>query len=140
MANNKNKVLIVEDEAIVNILRLKFEQSDFIVAIARDGIEALKTLEKFTPDIILLDILMPVMNGFEFMDKLKEDNRFKNIPIIIFSNFDRGVDIQKAREAGALDYIIKVDTTIERLVARVKEYLDNKNNDNLPDRNTISAF
>ena len=140
MANNKNKILIVEDEAIVNILRFKFERSDFIVAIARNGTEALKTLEKFTPNIILLDILMPVMNGFEFMDKLKEDNRFKNIPIIIFSNFDRGVDIQKAREAGALDYIIKVDTTIERLVARVKEYLDNKNNDNLPDRNTISAF
>jgi putative two-component system response regulator len=122
---DKNKILIVEDETITKVLRLKFEQSDFVVEIARDGFEALKMLDKFTPDIILLDILMPVMDGFEFMDKLKEIDRFKNIPIVIFSNFDRDVDIQKAKEAGALDYIIKVDVTMNQLVAKIKEYLDN---------------
>ena len=117
------KILIVEDEIIIKILKIKFELSGFQVDTAQDGAEAMVKLNQSQPDIILLDILMPKMNGFEFLEKIKKDERFKDIPVVIFSNLNAPSDIEKSKALGVLEYILKTDVTISELAEAVEKYL-----------------
>jgi len=127
MAKKKVKILVVEDETfLLDLYETKLEQSGYDVIKASNGEEgfSLATLE--VPELILLDILMPKVDGYELLKKLKADDKTKNIPAIIFSNLSQKEEIEKGLKLGAKDYIIKTSITPTELEAKVKEYLKNK--------------
>ena len=102
------KVLIVDD-VDVNRYSLKnvVEKMNQMPMLAENGEQALKILEKVVPDLIVLDIYMPQMNGFEFCEEIKADRKFSDIPVIFISGFDDPADIKKCFAIGGEDYITK---------------------------------
>lgn len=103
------KILIVEDDFFVSdIYHTKFEQEGYSVTVARDGEDALKKLEVgLIPDIILLDIVMPKMDGKEFLKKVKTMDGFKDIPILVLSNLSQREDVDDGLGMGVDEYVIK---------------------------------
>ena len=117
-----NKILIVDDIPIniqmaMNILK----DEGYKMYYAKSGEMALKLIDENDFDLILLDIMMPEMNGFEVCLKLKSNDKTKNIPIIFLSGKDSSTDIEKAYEVGGIDYVVKPFITIE-LITKVKSY------------------
>lgn len=120
----KKIILIVEDdEVLLRALYLLFHKGEFTIASASDGEMALKMTERLNPDIVLLDLLMPKMNGFDYLRSIKANANLKNIPVIVLSNLDDKDDIEKAKALGAEDYFIKSDTDLSTLFKRVKNKL-----------------
>jgi CheY-like chemotaxis protein len=123
--NTKNKILVVDDDPVNrDFFQLMLSKLDFIVGEAGDGIEALESLNKFQPDIILLDNIMPRMSGFELTKKLKDDTKYRNIPIIMFSALDDVNDKLTGFDLGIDDYITKPFNFAE-VLARIKAVLRN---------------
>jgi len=121
MENNKPKVLIVDDDKfLLNMYSIKFSKSNFEVNSAVSGEEALnKIKEGYMPDIILLDIVMPGMDGFEILDNLKKNNIAPNAQIIMLTNQGQLADIEKAKSFGINGYIIKATTIPSEVVEEV---------------------
>jgi DNA-binding response OmpR family regulator len=116
------KVLVVEDDRfLVSAYRAKLEKSGYEVQIASDGDEALAVLKTFTPDIMLLDLVMPRRDGFSTLEEIKKDEKLAKIPVIVTSNLGQKEDIDKAMALGANDYIIKSDLSIEELVGKIQK-------------------
>ncbi len=102
------KILIVDDEPnIVMTLEYTFKKNNFEVFIARDGLEALDILEKSSPDIIILDVMMPNVDGFETLKKIKLNSKLQHCKVIFLSAKNRPSDIEKGLEIGADLYLIK---------------------------------
>jgi DNA-binding response OmpR family regulator len=121
------KVLIVEDDKFLsNAYRLKFTKVGFEVKIAFDGQEAINILGSFTPDIILLDLVMPVKDGFTVLSELKSNTQYKTIPVIITSNLSQKEDIDKAIGLGANDFLVKSDVSMDDIVKKVQAVIGNK--------------
>ena len=121
---NQKTILLVEDEALLsNLLRQRLEKEDFEVLAARDGEEALKILKTVKPSLILLDVILPKISGFEFMEKLKEEPGLERAPIVIISNLGQEGDMERGQSLGAVGYFVKAKLSIEELVAKVKEFL-----------------
>ncbi|MEK9194439.1 MAG: response regulator, partial [Patescibacteria group bacterium] len=122
---NQKIILLVEDELLLaNLLRQRFLKEGFKIVLARDGEEALKLLKDIKPDLILLDIILPKISGFELMQKLKEDPSIKSAPIVVISNLGQEGDIEKGQVLGAVGYFIKAKLSIEELVGQVKKFLE----------------
>ena len=122
---NKKTVLIVEDdEILLRALYLLFHDGNYTIASASDGETALKMTERLKPDIVVLDLLMPKMNGFDYLRNIKANANLKNIPIIVLSNLGDKDDIEKAKNLGADDYFIKADTNLATLFDKVKKKLE----------------
>lgn len=118
------KILIVEDEeAILEILETKFKLEKFETLRAKDGQEGLKIALQEKPDLILLDIIMPKMDGLTVLEKLKADEVGKNIPVIILTNLSDDQKVEEAVSAGKYEYLIKSDWKIEDVVKEVKNKL-----------------
>lgn len=116
-------ILIVEDDdVLLRTLYLVFHKTGFTIATATDGDTALKMVLRLKPDIILLDLLLPKMNGFDFLKNIKANPAIKTIPIVVLSNLGEE-NIQKAKDLGALDYFIKSDTSLENLKEKVLKIL-----------------
>jgi DNA-binding response OmpR family regulator len=125
MADQKT-ILIVEDETLLaNLLRQRFERDGYRVILARDGEEALQILKKVKPDLILLDIILPKISGFELMEKLKSDPTFSATPIVIVSNLSQESDIERGEMLGAIGYFVKAKLSIQELVQQVRNFLEN---------------
>jgi len=107
------------------ILAMKIKQGGFDVISAFDGESALKKV-KAIPDLILLDIILPQMSGFEFLGEIKLDSNLKNIPVVVLSNLGQEEDIQRAKSLGAEDYLIKANFSIDGVVKKIKEWLARK--------------
>jgi DNA-binding response OmpR family regulator len=121
---NEHTVLLVEDdEYIQKAYKIGLGDAGFKVVSAEDGKEGLEKMNSAKPDVILLDLVMPVMDGFEFLKKIKEDDNFKDIPVIVLSNLAQGPDIERARELGAVDYLIKTDFWMEEVIKKVNSHL-----------------
>ncbi len=117
------KILIAEDDKfLANAYRVKLTKVGFDVQIAGDGVEALKILEEFTPEVILLDLIMPNKDGFTTLEEIKTNESYKSIPVIVASNLGQKEDIDKAKELGADDYVVKADMELEDLVKKVETY------------------
>ena len=115
------RVLIVEDDQLIQrMYATMFGIRKYEVAVASDGVEGLEKAKNFKPTVILLDIMMPLMNGFDTLDKLKADPSTKDIPVIMLSNLADDTDVQKALSKGAIKYIIKSEY-IPRQVADMVE-------------------
>ena len=122
--NDAIKILLIEDDPfLLSMYSIKFEAEGFIVVTADDGEKGLEIAKKENSDIILLDILMPKMNGFEVLEKLKADERTKEIPIILLTNLNQKDEIEKGLILGADDYLIKAHFMPSEVVTRIKKIL-----------------
>ena len=105
---NKKRILVVDDEAeLVKAIEIRLKQADYEILTAYDGLEGLEKAQKEKPDLILLDILMPNMDGYQTLQKLKEEESTKSIPVIMLTAKSQVDDVTKAADLGANDYIVK---------------------------------
>ena len=117
-------ILLIEDEKVLaNLLKQRLEKEGFNINLARDGEEALKILKNIKPDLVLLDIILPKISGFELMDILRNDPSYNQAPIVIISNLGQESDIEKGQVLGAIGYFVKAKMSIEDLVKKVKGFL-----------------
>ena len=118
------KILLVEDEEIIySLLKKKLNQQGYEVSIATDGKEGLEKIEREKPDLVLLDIIMPKMGGFEVMEEMKKKEELKDIPVIVISNSGQPVELDKARSLGAKDWLIKTEFDPQEVIEKVKKYI-----------------
>lgn len=122
------KILLVEDDAIlVEMYQAKFELEGHDIHVANNGEECLQVLEEFTPELILLDILMPKLNGFHVLKEIKKKPNLRQIPVILLTNLGAAEVDMNEELAGALgvhDYLIKSHHTPDEVVAKVVKTLD----------------
>lgn len=130
MNNPKFKILVVEDEEpIRELLKMELETEGFIVDVAANGAEGLEKVKSFRPDLIVCDVMMPVMDGFTMQEKLSQDNNFKDIPLIFLTAKSDKKDIRFGKSIGAEDYITKPFEFEDLLVsinAKLKKYYERK--------------
>lgn len=118
------KILFIEDESVLQkTVGIALKDEGYKVISATDGESGFNLAESQKPDLILLDIVLPKINGFEVLRKLKENPKTKDVPVIILTNLERVADIDKALEAGATTYLIKVDYSLDEIVKKVKKAL-----------------
>lgn len=114
------KILLVEDEElIIDLLTKKLEREGYQVSIAKDGEEGLSMMKDAKPDLILLDIVMPKMGGFEVMEEMQKDEEFKKIPVIVISNSGQPVELDRAKKLGAKDWLIKTEFDPREVINKV---------------------
>jgi len=118
-----NKILIVDDEPSITIpLKFLMEQNQFAVMVVHSGEEALAAIEHFVPDLILLDVMLPTVDGFQVCQNLKSDPRHKTIKVVFLSAMTRDMDIAKGNTLGADAYITKPFSNAD-VVRQVKDLL-----------------
>ena len=118
------KILLIEDDSFLSeIYVAKFQESGFEVVVAHDGAMGLAKIKEQAPDLILLDIVMPNMDGFEILNAVKKDPSIQHIPVVILSNLGEQENVQKGLELGAVAYIVKAHYTPTEVVATVNEIL-----------------
>ena len=118
------KILIVEDDSFLQgLASTKLEKEGFTVSGASNSDEAMKLLGSDTPDLILLDLVLPGMDGFGILKMIREDAKTAAIPVIVFSNLSEEKDIKHAKDLGATDYMIKSNFTLDELADRIKGLL-----------------
>ncbi len=121
---SKAHVMVVEDDAFLSgIYQKKFEMEGYKVSAADNGERALADIKKKKPDIILLDILLPKLDGFAVLEKLKTDAATKDIPVILLTNLGQKDDVDKGLKAGAVDYLIKAHFKPSEILDKVKKVL-----------------
>ncbi|MEK7519044.1 MAG: response regulator [Patescibacteria group bacterium] len=124
MATPKPIVALIEDDPLIaEMYTTKFTKEGYDIRHAADGAEGLAMVKKQKPDIILLDIIMPKMDGFQVLTELRKDASFKNTPVIMLTNLGQEEDVKKGRELGATDYFIKTNFTPAAIVDKVKGIL-----------------
>lgn len=122
--DNKPHVLLVEDDVFLSgIYQKKFEMEGYKVTSVDNGEKVLPEAKKKMPDIIMLDILLPKMDGFTVLSKLKEDEQVKNIPVILLTNLGQKDDVEKGLQMGAVDYLIKAHFKPSEVVDKIKSVL-----------------
>ena len=119
----KNVLIIEDDEFLRGLINKKLTAEGFNMISAIDGEEGIKKAKEEKPDLILLDLVLPNVDGFEVLSKIKEDPVSSSIPVTILSNLSRKEDIDKGVKLGAVDYIIKAQFTPEEIVDKVKAIL-----------------
>ncbi len=126
MANNlKKSILVVEDDKFLRELLIrKLEDEGFEVSMAVDGKEALRKIEEGLPQLILLDLVLPGIDGFDILEQIKKDPRTGKIPVIILSNLGQREEVERGLELGAADYLIKAHFTPNDIIKRVKKLLE----------------
>jgi CheY-like chemotaxis protein len=123
----KAKILVVEDDFfLIKVFQTKLSNEGFQVEIAADGVLAMEMLTRFTPDLILLDLVMPRKDGFEVLEDLSKDKKFSQIPVIVLTNLGQDSDIERVKKYGVVDYLVKSDIAIDDVVAKAKSALKKK--------------
>lgn len=118
------KIAIIEDDLTINqMYRMKFEADGFEVQVAENGKTGIELVQRFQPDIILLDLQMPEMTGDEALVHIRAEDWGKDIPVIILTNLGIEESPKKLKELGIYGYIVKADLTPSQVVSRVKEAL-----------------
>jgi len=125
--NKKTKVLIIEDDSYISdMYKIKFESENFETVVASNGIEGIKFLEKATPDVILLDVVMPKIDGFSVLKEIKKNPKLDKIPVVLLTNLSQKENVERGFELGASSYIIKAHFTPSEVVEKIKEVLRNE--------------
>src|SRR3989338_405180 len=118
------KLLIVEDDNfLANAYRVKLTKAGFDIRIAFDGEQALKMLSDFTPDCIILDLVIPKKDGFTVLSEIRANPKWINIPVLVASNLGMEEDISKAMSMGASGYVIKSDLSMAEMVEKIRSLL-----------------
>lgn len=117
-------ILLVEDDTFTSDLyKMQLEKAGHTVLVANDGLKGLELAKENTVDLLLLDIMLPKMDGFEFLSKFKELEKNKGVAVIILSNLDRDSIIQEGFKLGAQGYIVKSSTTPDKVIEEVNKVL-----------------
>jgi len=123
--NKNKKILLIEDEATLQkALNEVLVGEGYQVLLATDGQKGLELVQEEKPDLILLDIILPKMDGFEVLKKVKKDDAISQIPIIILTNLSDVNDIQKALDLGATTYLVKADFHLEDVLKKIEKVLN----------------
>lgn len=119
--NTKKKILFIEDEeALQRALSEALTRSSYTIIQATDGEEGLAKARQESPDLILLDIILPKKSGFEVLGELKKDLTTKHIPVIILTNLEGSQDIEQALSSGATTYLVKANYSLKDIVAKIE--------------------
>ena len=120
----KIKILLAEDDLqLIDMYKKKFELEGFDVTLAEDGKKTLAILEEERPDIVLLDIMMPEINGIEVLKNIRENDETKDLLVIILTNLSNESTAEEIYRYGATDYLVKAELTPIQVVDKVKEIL-----------------
>lgn len=122
MSDKKIKVLLVEDESmIVDMYKMRLEEEGFEVLVTDKGTEAFEIASKEKPNIILLDVILPEIDGFSVLQMIKNDSKTKNIPVMMLTNLGQESDKEKGSQLGAVEYFIKSQHTPADVLSAVKK-------------------
>jgi len=125
MSMNPKRVLLVEDDRFLRrACEKSLQQQGFTVSTAPDGEEALRAIHADPPDIILLDLLMPKVSGFEVLRDIRSDEKTRSIPVIILTNSSKETDIREIESLGVSAYLVKANLSLAELGSRVKQALE----------------
>lgn len=125
MSESKKTILIVEDDEFLRSLAAKrLEKEGYTITVAVDGESALNIAIETKPAVVLLDLLLPGLDGFEVLKRIRENDQLKKVPVIVFSNLGRKEDIEKAQLLGADDFLIKANFTLDDLAEKINQKLD----------------
>jgi len=117
-------ILLAEDDALlIDIYSMKLREAGFRVEIAKDGEEVLKKIKEKIPDLLLLDIVLPGISGWEILEKIRGDQSFKKLKIVILSNLGQKNEVERGLKLGADKYLIKAHYTPSQIVKEIKEVL-----------------
>ncbi len=115
------KILIIEDDIFLgDVLIQKLKAADYDVHLARDGVSGLKQIREQHPDLVLLDIILPKMNGYEVLEAKQKDSAIRSIPVIVISNSGQPLEINRALALGVKDYLIKAQFDPEEVIVKVR--------------------
>ncbi|NBD73701.1 response regulator [Patescibacteria group bacterium] len=124
MGHTPQTVLLIEDEDILsNILTSKLERAGYRVAVAKDGEEGLAMVSSEHPDLVLLDMMLPKLNGFAILEQLNEQGTIPGLPVIVISNSGQPVEIERAEKLGIVDYLVKLNFDPDEVLAKVEQSL-----------------
>lgn len=119
------KILVAEDDQdFGNIYRAKLSESGYTFKIVDKGNQIIEAVEDFKPDLIVLDLVMPGKSGAEILEELKKNDSWKSIPVVIVSNLERKEEVYLCRKLGAADYLVKVRTSMDEILGRIKTLLE----------------
>lgn len=121
MHNDRNILIVEDDKLLRDLLTEKLQRSGFIVVGAIDGKQALEKLDVARPDLVVLDLVLPGLDGFEILRHIKEDPATKGIPVLVLSNLGDKDDIRRAKGLGAEEYLIKAHYTLDDITKRIEE-------------------
>ncbi len=125
MQKSKLKILLVEDDkTLIEMYQIKFKEIGWDITVLSNGNDVLETAKKNKPAIILLDIMLPGIDGFGVLAELKKESTTKSIPVILLSNLGQQSDIQKGKKLGAADYLVKADFTPAQVVDKITSILN----------------
>ena len=120
----EEKILWVEDDSfLTDIIAQKLSEQHWRLLYAREGATALKMVEKEQPNAIILDILLPGMDGLEVLKQLKANPATQNIPVLMFSNIDDQAKIEQSKSLGAVGFFVKAMTSLETIIAEIQKVL-----------------
>lgn len=139
-SKNETKILIIEDEkALIDLLSMKLKNEGYQVETAEDGEIGYERIVSWSPDLVLLDIIMPKMDGYDVLEKLRAEGR--KVPVIIISNSGQMVEIEKTKKLGAVDHLIKTEFSPEDVVKKVNSFLSQESDvrDNAAAKTEFSA-
>lgn len=118
------KILLIEDDSlIVKIYTTRLKADGYEIVSAEDGEKGLEVAQQEKPDLILLDVMMPKIDGFTVIQTLRADEQFKNTPIIMYSNLAQEAESKRAIEVGATEFITKANISPTELVNKIKSYV-----------------
>lgn len=121
---SKKYILVAEDDSFYgDIYDKKLKDAGFQVEVVCDGKKALDKIKKRKPDLFLLDLIMPVLDGFSVLEELKKQDKIKDLKIIALSNLDNEEDIEKVKTYGVSEYIVKANMSIDEVLENIKKYL-----------------
>ena len=119
--DSSKKVMVIEDDKFLSsLIKTRLEKEGFTVVQAFDGEEASNLLRQDTPNLIVMDLIMPKMNGFEVLQTISVTPELAKIPVVILSNLAQDSDVEKARALGAREYFVKVKISIDDLLEKIK--------------------
>ncbi len=118
------KILIIEDDKFLReLIAKKLAKESYEISEAMDGEEGIKKIKDEKPDLVLLDLILPGIDGFEVLSKMKDDPLFSQVPVIILSNLGQKEDVEKGLKLGAIDYLIKAHFTPGEIVEKIRANL-----------------
>ena len=125
--STKQKILLIEDDKmLLEMYTAKFTREGFEISTAENGSDGLKMVREIKPDMVLLDIIMPKLDGFATLKEIRKDENIKDVPVILLTNLGQDQDIKKGKDLGADDYFVKANHTPTEIVEKVQELLKKK--------------
>lgn len=117
-------IMVIEDDPFLSsILKARLEKDGFTVVQAFNGEEALTKLRTTTPGLVILDLIMPKMSGFEVLQAISIDPQLNKIPVVVVSNLGQQGDVDKAKGLGAMDYFVKMRMSIDELIVKIRDII-----------------